>query len=116
MRDLALQAAGVSAVLIAIAHGIIAERGVFPKARIEPPWARTLLRMVWQASTVAWIAMGILLMVAPTLGSQAARQWIVAAAVVVLGYAAVGNVVATRGRHLGGWMMGGVVALVLIGL
>jgi hypothetical protein len=116
MRDLALQAAGVSAIVIAIAHGIIAERGVFPKARIEPSWARTLLRMVWQASTVAWIAMGILLTVAPTLGSQAARQWVVAAAVVVLGYAAVGNAIATRGRHLGGWMMGGVVALALIGL
>jgi hypothetical protein len=115
LQDLALQVAGVSAILIAIAHGVIAERRVFPEARIEPSWARRLLRMVWQASTVDWIAMGVLLVVAPTLGSQAARQWIVAAAVVVLGYATVGNAIVTRGRHVGCWAMAGVVALALLG-
>jgi hypothetical protein len=36
MRDLALQAAGVLAILVAIGHGAIAELRVFPRARIEP--------------------------------------------------------------------------------
>jgi hypothetical protein len=116
MRDLALQGAGVLAILVAIAHGIIAELRVFANARIEPRRTRDLLRMVWQASTVDWIGMGVLLIAAPALGSQAARQWVIAVAVVVYGYAAVGNAVATRGRHVGWYLMGSVVALALVGL
>jgi uncharacterized membrane protein (DUF485 family) len=116
MRDLALQAAGVLAILVAIAHGAIAELRVFASARIEPPWTRTLLRLVWQASTVDWIAVGALLIATPLLGSQVARQWIIAVGVVVYGCAAVGNAVATRGRHIGWMLMSGVVALALLGL
>jgi hypothetical protein len=116
LRDLALQASGALAILVAIAHGVIAEWRVFTKARIEPSGTRTLLRMVWQASTVDWIGIGVLLMVAPALGSDSARRWIVAVAVVVYGYAAVGNAIATRGRHMGWWLMGIVVALALLGL
>src|SRR5262245_46378102 len=116
MRDLALQAAGVLAILVAIAHGITAELRVFANARIEPKRTRNLLRMVWQASTIDWIGIGVLLIAAPAVGSQAARHWIVAVAVVVYGYAAVGNAVATRGRHFGWGLMAVVVALALMGL
>src|SRR5215470_17510153 len=116
MRDLALQAAGVLAILVAIAHGAIAELNVFAKSRIEPRTTRRLLRLVWQASTVDWIGIGVLLIAAPALGSEGARRWVIAVAVVVYGYGAVGNAVATRGRHVGWWLMGGVVALALMGL
>ena len=116
MRDLALQAAGVLAILVAIAHGAIAEVAVFPKARIEPRWTRGLLRMVWQASTIDWIAIGVLLIAAPALGSEVARRWIVAVAVLIYGYAAIGNAVATRGRHIGWVLMLGVIALALAGV
>jgi hypothetical protein len=115
MRDLALQAAGALAILVAIAHGLISELKVFPNAQIEPKRARALVRMVWHASTVDWIGMGVLLLAAPAFGSQAARQWVVAAAIMVYGYAAVGNAVATRGRHFGWCLMVGVVALSLLG-
>jgi uncharacterized membrane protein HdeD (DUF308 family) len=115
MQDLALQAAGVLAILVSIVHGVIAELRVFPTARVEPGWTRTLLRMVWQASTVDWIAVGVLLIAAPSLGSPA-RYWIVGVALVVYGYAAVGNAVATRGRHVGWLLMAGVLALALVGL
>ncbi len=116
MQDLALQAAGGLAIVVAVAHGIIAERRVFPGARIEPAWTLRLLRMVWQASTVDWIVVGGLLVAAPDLGSPAARQWIVGAAVVIYGYAAIGNAMATRGRHIGWVLMAVVVALALAGL
>jgi hypothetical protein len=117
MRDLALQAAGVLAIVVAIVHGAIAELQVFPKAQIEPRWARRLLRMVFQASTVDWIAIGVLLIATPTpaFGVEA-RRWIVAVAVIAYGYGAVGNAVVTRGRHFGWWLMGGVVLLALLGL
>lgn len=116
MRDLALQAAGVLAILTAIVHGAIAELRVFANARIEPRGTRRLLRMVWQASTVDWIGLGVLLIATPTLGSEGARRWIIALAVVVYGYGALGNVIATRGRHVGWCLMAGVVALALVGL
>ena len=116
MRDMALQAGGVLAILVAIGHGAIAELRVFARARIEPRGTRGLLRMVWQASTVDWIAIGLLLIAAPALGSEVARQAVIAVAVVVYGYAALGNAVATRGRHVGWCLMVGVVALSLMGL
>ena len=116
MRDLALQAAGALAILTAIVHGAIAELRVFANARIEPRRTRGLLRMVWQASTVDWIGLGVLLIATPALGSEAARRWIIALAVVVYGYGAIGNFVATRGRHVGWCLMAAVAALALIGL
>jgi hypothetical protein len=116
MRDLALQAAGVLAILTAMAHGAIAELRVFANARIEPRGTRRLLRMVWQASTIDWIGLGVLLIAAPALGSEGARRWIIAVAVVVYGYGATGNFVATRGRHFGWCLMVGVVVLALLGL
>jgi hypothetical protein len=116
MRDLALQAAGVLAILVAVAHGAIAELRVFPKARVEPQRTRNLLRGVWQLSTVAWIGFGLLLIAAPSFGSQVARQWVIAMAVVVYGFAAVGNAMATRGRHVGWCLMSVVIALALVGL
>jgi hypothetical protein len=116
MRDLALEAAGTLAILVAIAHGAIAELQVFARSRIEPRRTRSLLRMVWQASTIDWIGIGVLLIVAPALGSEPARHWLIAVAVVVYGYGAVGNAVASRGRHVGWCLMGCVVALALMGL
>ena len=116
MRDLALQAAGVLAIFVAIAHGSIAELRVFAKAHIEPQRTRRLLRLVWQASTVDWIGIGVLLIAAPWFGSQVARQWVIAVAVVVYGCAIVGNAVAARGPHAGSILMSCVVALALTGL
>jgi hypothetical protein len=72
MRDLALQAAGVLAILVALTHGVIAELQVFAKAHIEPRGTRRLLRLIWQASTVDWIAIGVLLIAAPGLGARPA--------------------------------------------
>lgn len=116
MRDLTLQAAGVLAILVAIVHGAIGKLRVFAKLHIEPRGTQRLLRMVWQASTIDWIGMGVLLIAAPALGSQSARRWIIAVAVVVYGYAAIGNGVVTRGRHVGWCLTAIVIALALMGL
>ena len=116
MRDLALQAAGVLAIVVAIFHGAIAEVRVFPRSEVKPRWARRLMRMVWQASTIDWIVIGVLLIAAPTLGSETARRWIIAAAVVAYGYGAIGNAVATRGRHIGWCLMAAVATLAILGV
>jgi hypothetical protein len=115
MRDIALQMAGALAIAAAVAHGAIGELKVFASQWIELPRTRNLLRMVWQASTIDWIGIGVLLMAAPAFGSQAARDWIVAVAVFVYGYAAVGNAVVSRGRHIGWMLMTAVIALLILG-
>jgi hypothetical protein len=115
MRDLLLQAAGVVAVLISIAHGVIGETRVFARGTVEPPRLRTLLRLVWQAGTLAWIAGGVLLFAAPWMGSDAARHWIIATFAVVFGFAAVGNAMATRAVHIGWIGMSTAVVLAVAG-
>jgi hypothetical protein len=98
-----------------VLHGILAEWRIFPRVRIEPSWTRRLLRLLWQAGTVDWIALGVLLIAAPQLGSQSARHWIAGAAVVVYGYAALANALATRTLHPGWILMSCVVGLALGG-
>ena len=66
MRELALQAAAVLAILVAIAHGAIGELRVFAKARIEPQWARSQHNRLDRHWTLADRR--------KLLGSQAARQ------------------------------------------
>jgi hypothetical protein len=115
MRDLLLQCSGLVAVVIALIHGVLGETRVFARASIEPARLRTLLRLVWQAGTVAWIGGGLLLLAAPWLGSNLARHWIVATFAIVFGFAALANAFATRGRHFGWVGMGVVVALAVAG-
>ena len=115
MRDICLQAAGAIAILAAIAHGIIGETKIFTKAPYPGEGTRRLLRLIWQASTVDWIVLGGLLMVAPSLGSASARTAIVAAATITYGYAALGNAYANRGRHIGWVLMCAVVVLAPLG-
>jgi hypothetical protein len=115
MPDIALQAAGALAIAASIAHGAIGEFKVFARTQIDGRRTRNLLRMVWQASTIDWIGIGVLLMAAPAFGSQTARHWIVAVAALVYGYAAIGNAIANRGRHIGWVLMAVVVALVIVG-
>jgi len=116
MRDLALRAAGGLAIVVAVFHGAIAELYVFARARVEPEPTRRLLRLIWQASTIDWIGLGVLLIIAPQLGSTLARHWIIAVAVAVYGYAALGNALAVRAPHPGWILMLCVIALALAGI
>ena len=115
MRDLLLQCSGVSAIAVSLIHGVLGETKVFARATIEPPRLRQLIRLVWQAGTVAWIGGGVLLIAAPSMASEPARHWIVATLAAVYGFAAFANAWATRGRHFGWVAMSAVVALTVAG-
>ncbi|MHC2434216.1 hypothetical protein [Bradyrhizobium sp. USDA 4451] len=115
MRDLLLQGAGVIAILVSLIHGVLGEIKIFARATVEPPRLRLLLRLVYQAGTVAWIGGGVLLIAAPAMASDAARHWIVATLAVVFGFAALANAIATRFRHVGWMAMSAVVALAAAG-
>ena len=113
MHNGLLQAAGMAAIAVALIHGVLGEAKVFARATIEPARLRTLIRLVWQAGTVAWIGGGVLLIAAPWLGSDPARHWIVATMSGVFAFAALVNAWATRGRHFGWMVLSAVVALAL---
>jgi hypothetical protein len=115
MRDILLQASGVVAIAAAVIHGWLGEAKIFARATIEPERLRTLIRLVWQTGTVAWIGGGTLLIAAPWMASETARHWIVATMGLVFGFAAAANALATRGRHFGWLVLGAVVALATAG-
>jgi hypothetical protein len=75
LRDLAIQVAGTLGIVSGVFHGILGEMKVFRRARIEPPWARLLMRLVWQCSSIAWIGIGGLLLVAPPFGFRKRPSW-----------------------------------------
>lgn len=79
MRDLLVQSAGILGIAAALVHGYLGETKLFASARIEPRRARLLLRGVWHCSVVAWLAMGVLLILVPTMGSEPARAAIMRA-------------------------------------
>jgi hypothetical protein len=115
MRDLLLQCSGLAAIAAALIHGILGETKVFARATIQPPRVRTLLRLVWQAGTVAWIGGGVLLIAVPWMASDPARHWIVVTMASVFAFGALGNALATRGRHFGWMAFSAVVALAVAG-
>ena len=115
MRDLLLQAAGITTIIAAFIHGVLGETKVFARARIEPERLRTLIRLVWQTSTVAWIGGGVLLIATPWMESEPARHWIVITLACVFAFAAFANAWATRGRHFGWMALSAVVALAVAG-
>ncbi|WP_024576817.1 MULTISPECIES: hypothetical protein [unclassified Afipia] len=119
MRDLLLQISGCLAIVVALIHGTLGETRIFASGNgrmtIEPPQLRTLLRLVWQTGTVAWIGGGVLLLTAPLMGSDAARHWIVVTMAVVFAFAAAANAWAKRGRHFGWILLSAVVATAIAG-
>jgi hypothetical protein len=115
MRDLLLQCSGVISIAAALIHGVLGETKVLPRVTVQPARLRTLIRLVWQAGTVAWIGCGVLLIAAPWMASEPARHWIVVTTAAVFAFAALANAWATRGRHFGWMVFGAVVALAVAG-
>jgi hypothetical protein len=115
MRDLILQCAGVAGIAVSLIHGVLGETKVFAKATIQPESLRTLIRLVWQAGTVAWIGGAVLLIAAPSMGSESARHWIVVTVIAIYTFAAIANAWWSRGRAIGWKALSVVVALAIAG-
>jgi len=88
---------------------------VFARAD-RPVLVRRLVRAVWHCGVVAWIAVGALLITTPTVAADGARRCIVVTAAAVFGSAAIGNALATRGRHFGWMVLAAVTVLALVGM
>ena len=115
MRDIILQCAGVAGIVVSIIHGVLGETKVFARATIQPESLRTLIRLVWQAGTVAWLGGAVLLIAAPSFGSESARHWIVITVIAIYAFACAANAWWSRGRGFGWKALGVVVALAVAG-
>jgi hypothetical protein len=115
MRDLILQCAGVAGIAVSLIHGVLGETKVFAKATIQPESLRTLIRLVWQAGTVAWLGGAVLLIAAPSMGSESARHWIIITVIAIYTFAAIANAWWSRGRAIGWKALSLVVALAVAG-
>src|SRR5215472_6706528 len=102
MRDFLLYVAGWLSMTTALVHSWVGETDVFARVRIEPERLRSLIRLIWHCSAVAWAGIGILLSAAPKMGSQA-RASIIGSAIGIYGFAAIANAWGTRGKHFG-WL------------
>jgi hypothetical protein len=111
-----LYASGTLGLALAFVPGLLGETQVFARARIEPERLRRLIRGVWHCGAVAWAGVAVLLIVAPWMGSQMSRHWIVGAAGVIYGFAAIVNAWVMRGRHFGWAALTIVVVLAVAGL
>jgi len=119
-QDLALAIAGGIGSAVAIVHGVLTQRFVNPleglAAPILPRSIRQLAAMLLQFSTFNWFVGGLALVVtAFALGREArlAVGLLVGSSYL---YGAIGNFIATRGRHPG-WMFYGIaLALIAYGL
>jgi hypothetical protein len=98
-----LKTAGVLAIAVALFHGIRAEMLLFPAVTAATPSHLMLLRFVWQASSLAWISFGVLLMLASGMGHKPSRT-IAIIALIDFGICAIGTLVATGPAHPG-WML-----------
>jgi len=116
-HDAALGMAGVIGSGVAVVHGVLTQRlmvGPLVQLADRPVAApiRRIVRLLLQFSTFNWFVGGIALIVAANSFEQEARL----ATGLLVGssylFGALGNLWATRGRHLG-WMLYAV-ALVLI--
>ncbi|BAT60680.1 hypothetical protein GJW-30_1_03229 [Variibacter gotjawalensis] len=114
MQSVMIQCAGGLAMLVAVIHGIVSETRVFASATVEPARWRRLVHLVWHASTVDWLAYGALLVATPMLLPASARPALVIVGVIIYGYAAAANAIATNGKHFG-WMLLAVVVALLLG-
>ena len=115
MRDIVLQCAGVAGIAVSLIHGVLGETKVFARATIQPESLRTLIRLVWQAGTVAWIGGAVLLIAAPSMGSESARHWIIITVVAIYAFAAAANAWWSRGRGFGWKALTVVVGLAVAG-
>ncbi len=114
MNNMALRLAGISAIAIAIYHGLVGDAAItgMPLNAAD----MSFVRSTYQLGSMGWVTGGILLIVAASLMSQTARNWIVGVYAVVYGFPAVGAFMMTGGRPDISWIgLGLIVALALVG-
>jgi hypothetical protein len=118
MSDWTMMLAGVLAMATAVFHGWLGEVRVMGpvlgalRGHAGPPGSARLhwlIRLSWQAGSVAWFGGGAILAAWPWTADKRALVFLVLAGVFAFG--AAGNFIILRGRHPGWVLMGAAAAL-----
>lgn len=115
MDHVFMQLGGAVGAITGVIHGYLGEKKLFALATIEPPYAKQMARLGWQCGAVAWVAMGILLIVAAGFESPEARRSVIISSIVVYLTGAVGNAITTKGRHFGWAVLALAIGLLIAG-
>lgn len=114
-RQLALRSAGILAILTALYHAISGD-AILRELEISPTNQMDFVRSTHQLGSMGWLAGGVLLIVAASLDSQQARNWIIGVFAVVYGLPAFGTLALSGGEiSIGGVALALVVVLALVG-
>ena len=70
MRDILLLLFELLAIAAAVAHGVLTETKVFPRVTISLRVCDAVPPTYGEIPTVSWIAAGVLLIAAPSMGSK----------------------------------------------
>lgn len=115
MDHFLMQLGGAVGAATGVIHGYLGEKKLFALAKIEPPYARQMARLGWQCGAVAWFVIGILLILAAGFESPDARRAVIVSSVIIYLAGAVGNAIATKGRHFGWAVLALAIGLVSTG-
>lgn len=115
MNDILMQLGGAVGAVTGVIHGYLGEKKLFAHATIEPAYARQMARLGWQCGAVAWVALGVLLIMAANFESADARRAVIATSVITYLAGAIGNAFTTKGRHFGWAVLALAIGLVVTG-
>lgn len=115
MNDVFLIIAGISGMLIALAHGYIGETKILRPAAHIPPIHRRVLRAVFQLSTLYWFVGGAVLVMLPFHADPISRTLAVGVVGFLYATGAAANFWATRGRHFGWPLLAATTVLAILG-
>ena len=115
MEHILMQLGGAVGAVTGVIHGYLGEKKLFAQATIEPAYARKMARLGWQCGAVAWVAMGVLLIIAAGFESPDARRAVIVSSVIMYLTGAVGNAIVTKGRHFGWAVLALAIGLLIAG-
>ncbi|MEM7130612.1 MAG: hypothetical protein AAF702_30085 [Chloroflexota bacterium] len=115
MNTIALQCAGLLAILAAVGHGYLGDRALSTQP-IEPLRMKNFIRFCYQFGSLGWLVGGVLLLFVPSIVEKGAQVWLVLPIILLYGVGACVNAWFTQGRHLGWVILVAIVGLALIGI
>jgi len=106
----ALVPVGIAGILVSLVHGYLGQTHLIARAEFPGRTARGFVSLIWQYSTVTWVACCGLIAASPWLFDERTRPLGVGLACLPLLYGTLGNAWVSRGRHFGWKALAAVIA------
>lgn len=104
MNNILVLSAGVLGSLVAVIHGLLGEFRVVRPVSAPSDSAKRVLHAIMFLSAVYWFVMGAGLIIAAIWMPSNTRDLLAVLGIFVFGTGSLGNLWATRGRHIG-WVL-----------